>query len=85
MNYFIWLKFIKITVATESALKSGRKLIKRAKFKHPTSSSQLVVGSDSGGEEKKKNVLKEATFKPVNILLWIFKLCYEKKLNVFNC
>uniref|UniRef100_A0A3Q9Y3H5 [histone H3]-lysine(4) N-methyltransferase n=1 Tax=Polyandrocarpa misakiensis TaxID=7723 RepID=A0A3Q9Y3H5_POLMI len=42
----------------------ARKLIKRARFKHPTSSSTLIVGNDFDEEaDKKKNLIREATFK----------------------
>ncbi|XP_077967604.1 histone-lysine N-methyltransferase 2A-like isoform X2 [Styela clava] len=45
----------------------ARKLIKRARFKHPTSSSTLVVGNDYDDENRlKRNLIREATFKPPN-------------------
>lgn len=45
----------------------ARKLIKRARFKHPTSSSTLIVGNDYDEDDIKKNLIREATFKMVRL------------------
>lgn len=63
----------------------ARKLIKRAKFKHPTSSSTLIVGNDYDEDDMKKNLIREATFKMVAlhsllidiIYLWISQISLQ--------